>query len=368
MNIALISPNKNAYSETFIQAHKMQLKGNVFYYFNGEIPTKLEGGLVINSRRKRIVDIFKGHFNLNRFSLAEQAVITSFKKNKIDLVFAEYGGTGQRILSICQYLNLPLIVHFHGFDAARYDQLEQNQNYKKLFDAARFVIAVSRIMYQDLLNLGCPKDKLIYNVSGPREEFFSVDPGFEAQQFLWAGRFVNKKAPYYLILSFLEVLKKFPNAQLLMAGDGELWNTCKNLVKFYQIENNVNFLGVINEEEFRKHLKESTAFIQHSITAANGDKEGTPLSVLEASAAGLPVLSTRHAGIPDVIIQGETGLLVEEHDVQGMANNMITLLADKDLAKRMGLKGKENIKKNYSLSRHIALLDDLIEKVKGTPQ
>ena len=133
MNIALLSPNQNSYSETFIQAHKEYLKGKIFYYFGGELPNKLEGGLVINSRKRRILDIIKGHYRLNKFSLAEQALITSFKKNKINLVFAEYGGTGEKIIPVCRELNLPLIVHFHGFDASRKDQLEINDNYKGIF-------------------------------------------------------------------------------------------------------------------------------------------------------------------------------------------------------------------------------------------
>ena len=76
------------------------LKGNIFYYYDGELPYKLEDGLIINSSKKRLVDLIKGHFNLNEFSLAEQAVITSFKNNNIDLVFAEYGGTGKTITGL----------------------------------------------------------------------------------------------------------------------------------------------------------------------------------------------------------------------------------------------------------------------------
>ena len=70
--------------------------------------------------------------------------------------------------------------------------------------------------------------------------------------------------------------------------------------------------------ELVQHLKSSTAFAQHSITAENGDMEGTPVGIVEASYAGLPVISTFHAGIPDVINNRETGLLVEEHDVEEM--------------------------------------------------
>jgi colanic acid/amylovoran biosynthesis glycosyltransferase len=362
MNIALLSPNKNAYSETFIQAHKNLLKGKVFYYYGGILPSQLEGGILINSRQLRILNIIKGYFNLNRFSLPEIVLVNSFKKNKIDVVLAEYGETAQKILKICNELKLPLIVHFHGYDASVSSVIVNNNNYNEVFKTASYVVVVSRKMYQDLLNLGCPKQKLIYNVYGPQNEFLKVQPNYSKRQFIAIGRFVDKKAPYYLILAFWKVIQKFPDTQLIMAGEGQLLDTCKNLVKFYGMEANIIFVGVITSEKYREYLKESLAFVQHSITAENGDSEGTPVGVLEASAAGLPVISTKHAGIPDVIINGKTGLLVEEHDIDGMTDNIIQLLKNPEMAKKMGENGRLNIKENFSLKRHIDVLNDFIEK------
>jgi len=362
MNIALLSPNQNAYSETFIQAHKNLLKGKVYFYCSGILPTQLEGGVLINSRRLRILDIIKGHFNLNRFSLQEIALINSLKKNKIDVVLAEYGDTAQKVFKICNQLNLPLIVHFHGYDASVFEIIKNNNNYEEVFTTASFIVVVSKKMYQDLLNLGCPEQKLVYNVCGPQDEFFNVEPDFSKRQFIAIGRFVDKKAPYYLILSFLKVIEKFPEAKLIMAGEGQLLDTCKNLVNYYKMEANVKFAGVITPKEYREYLEESLAFVQHSVMAKNGNSEGTPVGILEASAAGLAVISTRHAGIPDVIIHGKTGLLVEEHDVDGMAENMIKLLDNTELAKVLGTNGKKHIKDNFTIKRHINVLDELIKK------
>lgn len=118
----------------------------------------------------------------------------------------------------------------------------------------------------------------------------------------------------------------------------------------------------MSKEEFTNNLEKALAFVQHSITAINGDQEGTPVAILEASAAGLPVISTFHAGIPDVIINEETGLLVNEHDVEGMAQKMILLLQNNELAKTLGKNGKERIQTNFSQARHLHVIDDLINK------
>lgn len=362
MNIALLSPNKDRYSETFIQAHKKRLGGKIFYYFNGEVPTELEGGIVINSRKRRIFYIVKGHFYLNEFSLAEQALMTSFKKNKIDLVFAEYGPTAEKILPICKTLKLPLIAHFHGFDASKVEVLKANQYYAKVFQYASSLVVVSKKMYRDFLEYGCPSEKLVLTACGPHETFAEVKPRFINQQFIAIGRFVDKKAPYYLILSFKKVLESFPDAKLIIAGDGQLWDSCKNLLKFYKMGKSVNLVGVITREKFVEYLKDSIAFVQHSVTARDGDAEGTPVSILEASAAGLPVISTRHAGISDVVIHEKTGFLVEEHDVLGMAEHMIAVLKDPEHARWLGGNGRVYIKENFALEKHIQILNGLLEK------
>jgi len=133
------------------------------------------------------------------------------------------------------------------------------------------------------------------------------------------------------------------------------------LVSYLGIDTSVIFKGVISPTEFKTNLIHSVAFVQHSIKADNGDKEGTPVAILEASAAGLPVISTFHAGIPDVIIHRETGLLCDEKDVNQMAKHMIKLLDNPELAKQMGINGKENITNNFNLTRHINRLNDILK-------
>lgn len=363
MKIALISPSKNEYSETFIQVHKERLRGEIFHYYGGLNDKSLDGfGSISNSGNPFLFKIQRKFLKKDYTWYFQRFLKASLKKHKIDIVLAEFGYIAEQNLPVIRELKLPLIVHFHGLDASVYSIIKKHNNYKRIFEYARFIIAVSRKMYDDLKALGCPEEKLIYNVYGPREDFIKVDPQFTKNQFISIGRFVDKKAPYYLILSFKEVVVKYPEAKLIIAGEGNLLNTCKNLAKYYGLEQNIHFPGIITANEYRAYLSESLAMLQHSITAENGDSEGTPLAILEASAAGLPILATKHAGIPDVIIDGETGLLVEEHDVKGMAENMLKLLKNTNIVKELGENGKKNIAENYTLDKHIKILNDLILK------
>lgn len=361
--IAMVAPSLNAYSETFIQAQKNGLKGSVFYYYGGLLPRFLENQGVLLNRSILIRNKIKRKIGLNIFTADEEAFIYSLKKNKIQVVLAQFGLTAHRIVKICKYLNIPLITHFHGYDASDTTAIKNCKNYQEVFEFSSYVVAVSKKMEDKLLSLGCPREKLVYNTYGPNPSFLDLEPTFSQENFVALGRFVDKKAPYYTILAFNQVVKKYPMAKLIIGGEGPLHNVCTNLIKHLKIERSVFLPGVLSAEEFMEHLKNSIAFVQHSVTSVSGDQEGTPVAVLEASAAGLPVIATKHAGIPDIIIDGETGLLVDEHDVELMTDKMILVLENKESAMQLGKKGKERIKSNFTLKRHLEVLDDLIDDV-----
>lgn len=359
--IAIVSPSHNAYSETFIQAQKNGLTGKVFYYYGGEVPQYLEGYGKLSNRLINWSVKIKRKLGFKTLSVLEMAFRKSLQKNNIQVVLAQYGTTAHQILKVCKELNIPLITHFHGYDASVKSIIEICNNYKAVFEYSTFVMAVSLSMQKRLIELGCPKEKVIYNTYGPKNSFLDISPHFDSSTFIAVGRFVNKKAPYYTILAFKKAHDKFPEARLIIGGTGELFETCFNLIRTLKIENVVSLPGMIDRVQFVEYLSNGLAFVQHSVTALNGDQEGTPVAILEASAAGLPVISTFNAGIPDVIQDRETGFLVQEHDVGAMAEQMIKLLENKGLAKKLGQNGKERIKANFSLKTHLDVLDDLIE-------
>jgi glycosyltransferase involved in cell wall biosynthesis len=362
MNIAIFSPNKNPYSETFIQAHKNYLKGRVFYYYGSSGAIKLEGSNELVPRFYRYwLKILRILFRFSFQWINEKSVLKSLQKNSIDVILVEYGTHAFKLNAVLKESTLPFVVHFHGYDASVSQVIKNCENYKTVFKEATKVIVVSKVMESKLLDLGCPRKKLSYNVYGPNPEFERVEPLFSKKQFVAIGRFTDKKAPYYTIMAFNKVLKKHPDAKLIMAGDGLLLNTCKNIVRYFGISDNVEFVGIISPREYRAYLKDSIAFVQHSITAANGDMEGTPVAILEASSAGLPVISTFHAGIPDVIHHEKTGLLVQEHQVNKMAEYMVKLLDDKSYAVQLGNAGKILIRTRFSLERHIKGLQEALE-------
>ncbi len=365
INIALISPSKNAYSETFIQQHKRYLKGNVMFYYNGYLPQNIEKGFPVTRHRwKRLYFKILEKIGVSKLSVDEQSLKASFFSNNINVVVAEYGLTGVAVLNVCKELKIPLIPIFHGFDASIKEILKnQVDNYKNLLNYSDSALVVSNKIKNNIINLAGNEHKIFVSPCGPDSLFFDIEPGFKTSNFVSIGRFVDKKAPYYTILAFAEVLKKFPESTLTIVGEGILFNTCLNLVKYLEIEDSVFLPGRMNPAKIRDEFTNAFAFVQHSVEALNGDSEGTPVAVLEASAASLPVVSTLHSGISEVIINNKTGFLVEEHDVLGMASKMIYLLENREEAILMGKLAKDHIKQNFSLEKHIGIINGLIKKV-----
>ncbi len=360
INLAIFSPNKNTYSETFIHAHK-SLPFNIKYYYGGVIPTYLENeGYLSENRFSRV--FYKIYYKVaKKFDPREIALRNSLKKNKVQVILAEYGITAADTLHVIKSLNIPLIVHFHGYDASCKDILRHYaEKYKAVFNYAFAIIAVSEHMHRQLIVLGCPKEKLHLNHYGAHPDFSKVQPVYQKPQFISIGRFVDKKAPYLTILAFQKVLKKHPEAQLVMGGDGSLLNTCENLIKILGLEKSIRLKGILNKEEIITLFETSIAYVQHSIVAKNGDSEGTPVAIIEAQAAGLPVISTYHAGIPDIVVHQETGFLCKELDINMMSSHMIKLLDEPELAYKMGNNAKERIKRNFSLTSHLNKIEQLI--------
>ncbi len=360
-NLAILSPYENAYSETFIQAHR-SLPFNVFFYCNGKdyVPSELAGTGRLVRLTNKIYFRLKSYIN-RKLTPSEHSLKYLLKKNKINCVLAEYGVTAAASLKVIQSLNLPLIVHFHGFDASDKNVLgKYKEKYIELFKYASNVVSVSKKMSADLIALGCPEEKIVWTSCGPNSDFFNVRPAFNSKHFIAIGRFVDKKAPHLTIKAFSKVAKQYPEARLFFGGKGKLLNACKDLVQNLEIGEQVSFLGKLSRPQIMELFSASLAFVQHSVTAENGDSEGTPVAVMEASAASLPVIATQHAGIPDVIEHGITGFLVEEKDIDGMANYMIELCEDAEKAKIMGLEGSKNIGSNFTIEKHLNCLTGLI--------
>lgn len=359
-NYCIISPDTDPESSTFIKVLRDKLAGEKDYLYDGLIPSRsLQNGYI---RKPSLWD--RLYLRINKTNTAEYFFEKYLRKQKIQLVFAQYGPTGASVVDICKRNNIKLITHFHGFDAYETKIVEQfDDGYKKVFNYATGIIAVSKDMIEQLVKLGADRDKITYTPCAPNNAFFDIVPDYTTNNFLFTGRFVDKKAPYLVILAFEKVLRKHSEMKLTMVGDGPLLNTCINLAKHLRIDKYIQFTGKQSHAEVIAHYSKAFCYVQHSVRALNGDSEGTPVSILEANAASLPVVATRHAGIIDTQIENETAFLVDEFDVDTMAEKMIKLAENRQIAEEMGKAGGKRVEEHYRQELHLSTINTLIGKI-----
>lgn len=364
-NLCIIKPNKSAFSETFIQAHIDGLAGNKKVLYGGAFPVyDHEDKTLIRSKLGLLSYLIqKRIFKRKKIGVRTRALYNYLKKYKIDAVFAEYGMVGASVTEACKLAAVPLIIHFHGADVYHRDTVAAYAGlYQDAFKYASAFIAVSVDMAATLKEMGAPADKVFTASCGVDTAAFPLlDISASAKDFLSVGRFVEKKSPQSLVKAFKIVLEKEPDARLWMAGSGPLFEETQALIAELGLKEQITLTGVLKPEEIRELMKRMRTFVQHSVTAANGDKEGTPVTVLEASSSGLPVVSTRHSGIKEAVIDGQTGFLVDEYDITGMAERMITLADSAELAVQMGKAARNHMIANYDIHLRIALLDSIIQ-------
>jgi glycosyltransferase involved in cell wall biosynthesis len=290
------------------------------------------------------------------------------RRQKIDVALAEYGTTGAEIQDACRRAGVPLVVYFFGFDAWRNDIVERYRaDYQRMFAGAAAIIAVSDSIRKRLLEWGAPAARIHHVVCGADPARFSgAEPEKAAPHFVAVGRFTDKKGPLLTLRAFGDAAAAEPAARLSMVGDGPLLDAARRLADELGLQDRVAFLGVRPSAEVAELYRSARAFVQHSVTADNGDREGTPVAILEAQMAGLPVVSTRHSGIPEIVADGETGILVEERDVAGMASAMARLARDPALAGAMGKAARARALAHFSQERSLGALAGVLTRVAGT--
>lgn len=360
-NVCVVTAYVPSATETFIRVHIEHLPAKVTLVY-GWRPTigdstVLSLPLLAYYKTRRML-LGAG---LERETTA--AYLKVFRERKIEAVLAEYGEMGVLVMDAAERAGIPLIVHFHGYDASVTSVLEKHrETYPRMFGISSAIIAVSRAMQRKLIELGAPEEKVHYNPYGVDcDQFSGADPRAAPPLFIAVGRFTEKKAPQITISAFAKVLKACPDARLRMIGEGPLMEECQALANNLGISNAIAFLGIQDQPVIKREMQNARCFVQHSVVAPSGDCEGTPVSILEAGATGLPVVSTRHAGIPDVIVEGQTGFLVDEGDSSGMADRMIQLAEQPELAGIMGSAARKHITGNFSKEQRMSNLWNIIE-------
>lgn len=311
----------------------------------------------------------------HRQRLVEHFFRQTILSRRVKLLHAHFGPMGVFALPLRSSLGLPLVTTFYGTDMSAVPKRPRwRRSYRNLFDHGELFLIEGSHMRNQLVELGCPPGKVQIQRIGVDLKSFSyrvAPPVHENVRILMCGRFVEKKGFEYGIRAFSRVLLEFPNAQLRIIGDGPLRRRIQSLVRRLGLENGerVVLLGHLSYARYQQEATNSHIFMAPSVTAADGDSEGgAPTVLLEMQARGLPVLSTLHADIPEVVVNGASGYLVSERDELALAQKLVELLAHPERWNQMGKAGRAHIESQHNivtLAQQLEKIYDIVRQVQG---
>lgn len=285
-----------------------------------------------------------------------------------DMVLCHFGPMGLLALALRRagLLQGQIATAFHGIDMTTFLQTMGREVYAPLFAEGDLFLPISERWRSRLVELGCPQDRIAVHHMG-------IDPGrFCTQSRLWrAGeslrlltiaRLIEKKGVEYGIRAVARLVAHSDLSVLYtIVGDGPLRPSLEELVHGLGVQDHVHFLGAQSQEVVAQRLQDSHLLLAPSVVATDGDEEGIPVALMEALASGLPVIATRHSGIPELIHHGENGWLVPERDAESLAEVIGQAACSAKDWPRLAASGRHTVETAFNIHR---LNDTLLDRLR----
>jgi glycosyltransferase involved in cell wall biosynthesis len=318
-----------------------------------------------------------GGFFWRKMGYASPALIALMRRQNPRLIHAHFGFDGVEAWPIAKSLGVPLLVTLHGADITTQMEWFAKGRAGRRWRAyprrlaklgaeprVRFV-AVSENIRRAAIAAGLPPARIYVRPIGIDPTQFvpaGMPVSSRAPVILFLGRLVEKKGALHLLAAFAALRRILPAARLVIAGDGP---EREALALRAAVIGGVRFTGSFSRAQAQALLAEARVLCLPSITAESGDAEGLPLVILEAQAAGVPVVTSARGGAEEGIQHGVTGYAFAERDVAAMTARLHALLTDDALAERFALAGPLFVKANHDVHRCTEALEALYDEVAG---
>jgi colanic acid/amylovoran biosynthesis glycosyltransferase len=334
---------------------------------------------VFLSRKKKNLSLFPGItvHSLQDFSMIRKGVeLAVFKtlgyfpfmqkacsNHGVRILHVHFGYHGAKLLGLAKKLGIPMVCSFYGDDAFAHHHQGQ---YKHLFAEADQILVLGPYMRDELIRKGCDPAKIQIHHLGidvRSIDFKTRSVTVSAKvKFLIASSFVKKKG-IDLAIRALGSLKERYSFSLDIIGDGPLRNEIQNEIDKTGLRDRVVLHGYKPYEYVINMAGQCDVLIQASRTTEGNNKEGTPMVIVDAMAAGLAVVATNHSDIPEMVKHGVNGLLAEENDVESLRTCMEELLRNPVLIGEFSLKGRAWVEQEFNATVQTAKLEELYRSV-----
>jgi colanic acid/amylovoran biosynthesis glycosyltransferase len=283
--------------------------------------------------------------------------LINFLDNNFDIVHCHFGSNGLLGVHLKQ-IGMPgkFITTFHGYDVHSYIRTKEKTIYKALFKNGDCFTANTNFTKQKIVELGCPEEKIVILPVGVDLSKFQfherrIPRADEPVIMLTVGRLIEKKGHKYALEALKQTALNHKTISYIIAGEGPLRDNLKSQVNELGLEHNVKFLGAVDQNEALSLYRKAHFFVLPCVTASDGDTEGQALVLQEAQATGLPVISTFHNGIPEGVLNGKSGFLVPEKDVDALSDRITYLIKNPDRWSSFGYAGRKYVEEKYDINK-----------------
>ncbi|WP_193195743.1 glycosyltransferase [Nostoc sp. MG11] len=290
------------------------------------------------------------------------------KPRVYDIIHCHFGTNGLKAILLKEFnvIKGKLITAFHGYDVSQYVKKYGTNVYANLFATGDLCCPISKHMKFQLAELGCDDNHLVIHRMGIDCSKFLFTLRQQPQdgivRIITIARLVEKKGVEYGIRAVANLIKSGMKLEYNIVGDGFLRENLQQLIQDLDLIDSIKLLGWKQQQEVVKILDNSHVLLAPSVTSQEGDQEGIPIVLIEAIAMGLPVVSTYHSGIPELIENGKSGFLVPERDVNALTEKLHYLVEHPESWASMGLAGRVFVEENYDINK---LNDKLVEIYKN---
>jgi colanic acid/amylovoran biosynthesis glycosyltransferase len=274
-----------------------------------------------------------------------------------DVVHCHFGPNGILAASLreLECLQGPIVTSFYGYDMSTYLRAHGRDAYRFLFARGDLFLPLSERFERELIDLGCPADKIMVHRIGVDTRRFRAEKGRRPRQrpvrILTIARLVEKKGVAYAIEAMARLSAAYPEIDYTIIGDGPLRGQLENLICSRGLTARVHLLGWRSQEEVGEFLRNSDILLAPSVTAADDNQEGTPAVLMEALAQEVPVISTRHGAIPEVVPDALAGFLVRERDAAALADKIALMIKQRQSWPAFGVAGRKHIETHYDVEK-----------------
>jgi colanic acid/amylovoran biosynthesis glycosyltransferase len=274
------------------------------------------------------------------------------KSKRYDVIHAHFGPVGNNFRFVRRIWGAPLVVTFHGYDYCTVPREHGSGIYRELFRSVDAVTIHSDYGSRRLVAIGCPAEKLHRLHVGVEPAQFSFRPRLRAPaeevRILTVARLVEIKGIRYAIEAFARLRAVRPRVRYEIVGDGPERPKLEELIRQAGLEGTVILHGAKDNVQVRDLMANAHLFVLPSIDLC-GDQEGTPVSLMEAQASGLPVVASATGGIPEVIRDGKSGFLFPERDVAALADRLLFLIDHSEKWPELGACGRQHVEQNFDI-------------------